>query len=227
MQKEGAHSMLKRRLSHVEDGVPVYMKRQSCARPLAACLCKSLPLHPIDNRWPVHILQHRQERKHALNTARIAMLGLAHCQLHLVTDAAVEDTLPPALLSELDKAWLIYPGSGSLNVAGLDPVTVATRPLILLDANWRKSRRLLLSSAWLQTLPRLSVDLTAPSRYRIRKEPEANYCSTLEAICAVLGTLEQDQQKYAPLLASMDVMIDQQIAQMSVATYRRNYPVDD
>ncbi len=100
---------------------------------------------------------------------------------------------------------------------------MATRPLLLLDASWRKSRRLLLSSPWLQSLPAISVDLQVPSRYRIRREPAANYCSSLEAVCAVLAQLERNQQKYQPLLATMDHMIDLQIAQMGVATFQRNY----
>jgi DTW domain-containing protein len=206
------------------------MKRQSCQRcerPLVACLCKSLPPQPIDNLWPVHILQHRQERSHALNTARIAGLGLARCQLHAVTDASVEATLSLEVMSALNNAWLIYPGEESRNVAELDPATIATRPLILLDASWRKSRRMLHMSAWLQTLPRISFELTTSSRYRIRKEPATNYCSSLEAICTVLGTLERDHEKYAPLLSSMDVMVDRQIEHIGEATYRHNYGVDD
>lgn len=202
------------------------MKRpccKRCLRPLSVCICAALPLQRIDNHWPVHILQHRQEQAHALNTAGIAMLGLRQCQLHTVTDAPVEITLPADLLAELATALLIYPGSQSSVVAQLDPVQVAARPLLLLDASWRKSRRLLLTSPWLQSLPRISVALQAPSRYRIRREPEAGYCSSLEAVCAVLGSLERDQEKYSPLLAAMDAMIDQQVEQMGAETYNHNY----
>jgi DTW domain-containing protein YfiP len=190
---------------------------------MPACLCAALPQQAIANRWPVHILQHRQEQDHALNTARIAVLGLGQCQLHTVTDAPVEDTLPAALRAELDNALLIYPGPQSRDIAELEPHEVGMRPLLLLDASWRKSRRLLLTSPWLQALSRISVDLQAPSRYRLRREPAKNYCSSLEALCAVLTSLEHDGQKYAPLLAAMDGMIDQQIEQMGAATFRRNY----
>lgn len=206
------------------------MKRLSCprcTRPLSACLCRSLPPNPIGNRWPVHILQHREERNHALNTARIAMLGLANCKLHAVTDIAVEETLRACVLAALDNAWLIYPGDGSDDVAQLAVAELAPRPLILLDASWRKSRRMLLSSTWLQALPRVSFAWTAPSRYRIRKQPAVNYCSSLEALCTVLGTLERDRKKYAGLLAGMDGMVDQQIARMGKNTYLRNYRNDD
>src|SRR5688572_24124013 len=138
------------------------MKRISCKRcqrPLSACLCAALPQPPVANRWPLFILQHRQERNHALNTARIAELGLTQCQLHTVTDAPVEQTLSAAMLAELANALLIYPGQQSRDVAQLDAAEVAMQPLLLLDASWRKSRRLLLSSPWLQALPRVSFDL--------------------------------------------------------------------
>lgn len=202
------------------------MKRlhcQRCLRPFTACLCAALPAEPITNRWSAHILQHVQERNHALNTARIAALGLQQCELHAVNDAAVETTLAPALLASLANALLIYPGDNSTDVSQLVAADIEGRPLLLLDASWRKSRRLLLGSPWLQQLPRISVALPAASRYRIRREPEPGYCSSLEALCHVLGTLEGDHPRYQPLLAAMDVMVNQQIERMGEATYRRNY----
>ncbi|MES2605339.1 MAG: tRNA-uridine aminocarboxypropyltransferase [Pseudomonadota bacterium] len=202
------------------------MKRPRCERcelPLAACLCAALPVAPIANQWPVHILQHKQERTHALNTARIAMLGLQQCQLHAVSDAPVETTLSVAVVASLASALLIYPGTDSTDVSHLRLDDVVGRPLLLLDASWRKSRRLLLGSSWLQQLPRISVALPTPSRYRIRREPQPGYCSSLEALCHVLGTLEGDHARYAPLLAAMDLMVEQQITQMGEATYSRNY----
>jgi len=71
--------------------------------------------------------------------------------------------------------------------------------------------------------PIIRVALPTPSRYRIRREPEPDYCSSLEALSYVLGTLEADHARYAPLLAAMDVMVDQQIERMGEVTYRRNY----
>ncbi len=204
----------------------ILMKRpscQRCLRPHAACLCTALPATAIANRWPVHILQHTQERKHALNTARIAVLGLQQCVLHAVTDEPVETVLPPELLATLAKALLIYPAADSADVSQLATEEVAGRPLLLLDASWRKSRRLLLASPWLQQLPTISVALPTPSRYRIRREPQPGYSSSLEALLYVLGTLEGDHARYAPLLAAMDVMVDQQIERMGETVYRRNY----
>jgi DTW domain-containing protein len=202
------------------------VKRISCSRclrPSSACLCAVLPQHPLDNHWRIHILQHRQEQAHALNTARIAVLGLSQCQLHVVSDAAVETTLSPALMAELAGAFLIYPGPESTNVNELTRNETAGRPFVLLDASWRKSRRMLLSSPWLQTLPRISFGTQAESRYRIRRQPAASHCSTLEALCAVLGTIAGDHDKYAPLLATMDLMVDQQITHMGAAVFRHNY----
>src|SRR5687768_1877099 len=131
------------------------MKRISCnrcLRPSSVCLCAVLPKHPLDNCRPVHILQHRQEQAHALNTAHIAMLGLRQCQLHIVTDAPVETTLSPELMAELAGAWLIYPGEQTTNVDELTSNEIELRPMVLLDASWRKSRRMLLASTWLQAL---------------------------------------------------------------------------
>jgi DTW domain-containing protein YfiP len=45
-----------------------------CLRPTAHCLCPLIP--SLDSRTRVLLLQHPSEVNHALNTARLAALGL-------------------------------------------------------------------------------------------------------------------------------------------------------
>ena len=76
-----------------------------CSRPLDHCLCALIPLLPSATR--VLILQHPSELKHALNTARLAALGLSNAELRVGEE--FEDL--SALLAQPGyRACLLFPG---------------------------------------------------------------------------------------------------------------------
>ena len=56
-----------------------------------------------------------------------------------------------------------------------------------------------------------------------RKAPQAGCLSTIESIAFSLGWLENDVEKYQPLLEIFDVMIERQIHNMGLHTYTQNY----
>jgi hypothetical protein len=64
----------------------------------------------------------------------------------------------------------------------------------------------------LQALPRYAFTPPRPSEYRIRREPEAAYVSTIEALVHVLGALEGDAARFEVLLRPFHAMIEAQIA---------------
>lgn len=198
-----------------------------CQRPSLRCYCAQLPSPALQNHWPVTILQHPQESRHALGTARIAHLGLSDCKL-IVGDAETLQAEVAGSGAE-ESIALIYPGADSqpLSVLRIQP----PQRLLFIDATWRKSRRLLLESAWLAALPRYHLESPPPSRYRIRKEPHGEALSTLEAVVNALaflegaaeGGLESDVRKYAPLLQVMDGLVDEQIQSMGLEIFANNY----
>src|SRR3954447_5041122 len=71
-----------------------------CFRPRKACFCASIP--SIDNQTDVLILQHRRERFHPFNTARIVHKALRKSQL--LADYT----------SNLKKMLRLKPGAGLL-----------------------------------------------------------------------------------------------------------------
>ena len=90
----------------------------------------------------------------------------------------------------------------------IDPVQIR---LIVLDATWRKSRKMLYRNPPLHRLPRLSLKGLPSSSYRIRKAHSPEQLSTLEATCAALTQLEGNTKKYQPLLAAFDGFVAQQM----------------
>ncbi|MQL95506.1 hypothetical protein Taro_028187, partial [Colocasia esculenta] len=68
-----------------------------CSKPASVCLCSRLRCPPLDNSIGVTILQHSLEGKHALNSARVASLGLRNVSIVPVTDvlcSAIYDVRP-------------------------------------------------------------------------------------------------------------------------------------
>lgn len=63
----------------------------------------------------------------------------------------------------------------------------------------------------LQALPRYAFDTPEPSHYRIRREPRAEYVSTIEALMHVLGALEGDPARFRSLLDPLRAMVDAQL----------------
>ncbi|WP_140630564.1 tRNA-uridine aminocarboxypropyltransferase [Methylibium rhizosphaerae] len=181
---------------------PPVRPRQVCARclrPQAACLC---PLaRPTAHRTEVLVLQHPQEQRHVKNSVTLLRLSLASCEL-VVGDRFAPDMLQGLLHRPGRQTLLLYP---DVPAAPAPPAadTTAGMPLrlVVLDATWRKSLRMLLEHPALAALPRLSLDAPAPTRYRaIRAARRADQVSTLEATVHALAMLEGPAFDAAPLL---------------------------
>lgn len=180
-----------------------------CERPLSACVCHWT--RPTDNQVSVLILQHPQERHHAKNSAGLLALSLARCRRE------VGEVFDPVQLSEwigpLRSAALLYPRTG------LGPETDARPPqirkLVIIDATWRKSLRMLAGNPLLQSLPRLALQDTPAPRYRIRRARQPHQLSTLEACCQALGELEDRPAHYEALLAAFDGFVAEQARWMA------------
>jgi len=189
-----------------------------CMRPVSACYCHLI--EPLNNLWPVFILQHSGEARHALGTARIAALGLENCVLKTLTDSAQTSGQTVNQLLSFAPV-LIYPGIEAAPVADLQ--ASSPRPLLFIDATWRKSRRLLFETPELAHLPRYALHDMPASRYRIRRSNQPDAVSTLEAVVYTLELLETAPAKYVSLLNAMDWMIAQQISHIGASRLERNY----
>ncbi|MCL7462630.1 DTW domain-containing protein [Pseudomonas sp. NW5] len=187
-----------------------------CQRPLSHCLCPLIPR--VSNRTRVLVLQHPDEAGHALNTARLAVLGLEKAELRC---AEHFETLAQELAGQ--SVGLLFPGEGAqlVSPAGADNA-LSLDCLIVPDGTWRKARRLLYCNPWLETLPRLALPSGLTSRYRLRKAPGPGALSTIEAIVQCLNALE-GEGRFDPLLRPFEALIDAQIAAMGEETYQRNH----
>ena len=187
-----------------------------CLRPKTHCLCPLIP--HLDSRTRVLLLQHPSEVSHALNTARLAALGLNNAQL-VVGD--VFDDLQALLNPPGYQARLLFPADDAQPLQAYAP---GAQPLLLVvpDGTWRKARKLLHLNPLLAALPRVTLAEAAVSRYRLRKAPGPGALSTVEAIVQALQVLEAPVS-FEPLLKPFDALIEGQIAAMGEEVFRRNH----
>ena len=198
-------------------------RRSSCAnclRPQSACICQWVT--PVAHVLEVLILQHPLEVVNAKGSARLLHLSLPGSRL---LTGEVFDV--QGLLADPKINILLYPESPQDRTAGQaqDSLQASLAPplpadamhkpadlrLIVLDATWRKSRKMLNLNPTLQHLPRLSLNDMPASQYLIRKAHRPDQLSTLEATCAALAQLEGDAEKFAPLLRAFDGFVAQQL----------------
>ncbi|HZJ95256.1 MAG TPA: DTW domain-containing protein [Thiopseudomonas sp.] len=193
---------------------------QRCARPETHCLCALIPNLPSQTR--VLLIQHPDETKHALNTARMTALGLQNAELIV---AETVDNLEHYLQQPGYRPCLLFPGEGAqlLNAYQAEQLPWL---LVVPDGTWRKARRILYCNPLLAALPRVTLPTELSSRYRLRKAPDAQALATVEAVSYALNILEPDKN-FSPLLRPFDALIEGQIQAMGAATYRRNHLTGD
>lgn len=189
-----------------------------CARPVRNCICALVSA--TANQVEVLILQHPDEAPNSKNTAGLLHLSLKNTQLQIGEYYAAAD-LHNWLFANQKQPLLLYPEITEYKSLGLaapqppltpEQLTPDQVRLVVIDATWRKSRKMIYLNSPLQSLPRMTLVDPPESIYAIRKAHSENQLSTLEASCYALQQLEQHQVDYAPLLTAMSLFVAQQSA---------------
>lgn len=180
---------------------------QTCQRPLGNCICAWV--RPVANRCDLLLLQHPLEQQHAKGSAGLLALSLQRCRIW------VGETFDPALLALAlggpeASSCLLYPEDAAAPGGAAGPPPPSCRQLVLLDATWRKSRKMLALNPLLQRLPRLALHEPPASRYTVRKAHAGHQLSTLEAGVLALQQLEGPSPALEELLAGFDGFVAQQ-----------------
>lgn len=190
------------------------MKRPTCPTCLRAqstCICHWIA--PVVPQAALLVLLHPLEVGNAKNSGRLLHLSVAGSGL-AVGEAFDSEVLDGLLHADGRTPVLLYPQTPDDQnlppTPALPSLPASMLRLVVLDATWRKSRKMLYLNPALQRLPRLALFDVAPSNYRIRKAHAPHQLSSLEAAAQALGQLEGDGGRYGVLLDAFDGFVSQQ-----------------
>ena len=184
---------------------------------MSVCYCVALPR--IETTTRVVILQHPRERDMPIGTARMASLCLPAAELHVGVRWDDSAPLARALGDPARPPILLYPGPGARDILREPPSGPVT--LVVVDGTWSQAKTVVRDNPVLQALPRYAFATPEPSQYRIRREPRAEYVSTIEALMHVLGVLEGEPARFRRLLDPLNAMVDAQLACQARSPRRR------
>ena len=163
----------------------------------------------MNNQTKVVIVQHPREEFHPLNTARIAEHSLDKVT---VVRAPTVGRMPEAFARAQvsPDAAILYPSSDAEDIESI-PESQFPQEIIVIDGTWHHAKALLRDIPELSKFRRVRFTPNEPSEYKIRKEPKADYLSTIESIAYVLSVLEPQTAGVEGLRETFRSMIDRNI----------------
>jgi len=191
---------------------------------LAKSMCYCAEIRKVDLPFYFLILTHPLEFRRRIATGRMAHLSLPRS--FMITAENYTDNKPVNDLLKDTKfqPYLLHPKAPSLELNTLpmeEKKNLFCRtgqiPLfVVVDGTWATARKTLRLSENLKALPRICFLPSHPSNFRVRKQPVANYVSTIEAIHQTVEQLlciDDDLCRNRPhdaLLKVFDFMNDRQ-----------------
>jgi len=155
----------------------------------------------------VYVLQHPKESQINKGNASIAKMSLKNYKSWQGEDFSSHEGLNQLINSCTKNIAVIYPSEHAVSLKEYqkaDSPEKTIEHVIFIDATWRKAKKIWSLSPSLHTLPCIKLDADNKSNYRIRKVPAEGYLSTVEAITDCLSGLEEDEEKYKPMLNIID-----------------------
>ncbi|GAB1260466.1 DTW domain-containing protein [Aurantivibrio plasticivorans] len=174
-----------------------------CGLPRKVCNCGVID--PKLELPPIIILRHPGERKRTLSTVSLIKQRYPNV---LVKDGELFSPLRKEHMA------LLFPSDG-LEHAEQSITESDDQYYILLDATWRKAKKILHQNPWLQALPRTSLRPASASQYLLRKVTDEQSLSSVEAFAAVM----QDN----PLAEMLGGYMQKHIELMGEDIYQKNY----
>jgi len=193
-----------------------------CLRSPLTCYCDNL--QRFDPKIQFVILIHGREAQKRIATGRMAHLSLENSLLISGYDYSGNAKVNDLLRDPGNHCVVLYPGKGSLDLSSLPPqeripLFPSDKKLVVfvIDGTWITARKTMQRSENLQKLPRICFEPTRPSNFRVRKQPQENFFSTIEAIHETIELIgpakgfDTSTRIHDSLLRVFDSMVDQQI----------------
>ncbi len=172
-----------------------------CGLPSRVCHCSAIE---SSLKTPaIVIFRHPKERKRTLSTVSLIKQRYPNV---LVLEG---EQFTPLRMPNLA---LLFPSDEALSEQGEGN---SDQALILIDATWRKAKRMLHLNPWLQALPKVSLSPQRLSDYLLRKVSSEENLSSAEAFAAAAND--------RVLAGALKPFMDKHIQLMGEDVYQRNY----
>lgn len=193
-----------------------------CGKSIKACICKWI--QTLTPSVELIILQHSSETNRPLGTARILSLSLTNSYCFVGEDFTHHTELNQLIGDSDYQHFVLYPGETSVNYQVVKNTLTKKNKVrvILLDGTWKKAYKIWQLSSNINELPQVHLPPDLEGNYRIRKAPNKNSLSTVEAGYHILSLIEPEVD-FSPLLTAFEQMIDFQIRQIPQEVFARNY----
>jgi len=188
-----------------------------CGLPARVCCCDCVSA--LKEAPPIVILRHPDERKRTLST--VSLIKQRYPTVYVREGETFSAMRYPNLCVLFPEDATVDEREGERpNAEGLPSLGVGEgggdeRTLLLLDATWRKAKKMLHDNQWLSELPRVALAPSQISDYLIRKIPTPDSLSTVEAFALAC--------KDHALQDLFRTFVEKQIALMGKEVYQRNY----
>ncbi|MCB0327217.1 MAG: DTW domain-containing protein [Bdellovibrionales bacterium] len=183
------------------------------------CLCSWV--RPFDCNISFVILQHPLERRRRIATGRLTHLFLQNSYMIHGHDYDTDRLLCRLIQDPKYVSVILYPQFPSLRIdqaslsekKGVLPRGKKLR-VLLVDGTWATAKKTIRNSSMLSVLPRISFVPAKPSKFEIRKQPNALCLSTLEATHACieylsdLAEFDVSTRQHDHMLTAFYAMID-------------------
>lgn len=186
-----------------------------CRRPKQVCWCSAVTQVPSQTR--VVFIQHPREFRVPVSTCRMAHLSLPNSELHVALSAVGTPSLEAVCRAE--GTAVLFPTEDAVDA---EKLATPPRTLVVIDGTWSNARKVVINCPLLSKLPRVAFRPDAPSRYRIRAEPDDDFVSTIEATAIVLEKLEKAPGRFQPMLSVFDAMVERQLGYAATSRNTRH-----
>lgn len=195
---------------------------QTCTQPDFGCYCAQVK--PFDAKINFVVLIHPIEVKRRIATGRMSHQILQNSYLIKGQDYSYNDQVNDLIDDSNYHSVILYPGPSSTNLTMLSenekqilfPLNKKLR-IFVIDGTWATARKMIRQSQNLKRLPRICFSPTKPSNFRVRKQPDANCYSTIEAIHHTIELIGASQgfnvakREHDQLLHVFDYMVERQL----------------
>lgn len=188
-----------------------------CFRPLKNCLCREAGTFSTQTEF-IFLLHSKEARKEKTGTGRLAHLCLQNSRLFSGTDFSDDQAVSRLLHDPEYYPLLLFPGEKSAALTPAEDLSAAGKKLRLFvpDGTWTLVKRMIKRNPALNRLPQIRLNPPRPTRFVLKKEPDASCVSTIEAVYYFLEDAHKQgwetcRDKNQVLLRVLQKMVDFQL----------------